>query len=121
MQTVTWIEAKDPTQLQVRKVYGFIFDLSGRILVQDDDGYHHLPGGKPLERETLVETLTREASEESQVRFNSTIYLGHQHIQVEEEFAQVRYAALLDQILPAGPDPATGREYRRLWVPLMEI
>ena len=82
MQTVTWIETKDPTQLQVRQVYGFIFDLSERILAQGDDGYYTLLGDKPLEGETLGETLTREASEESQVRFNSAIYLGHQQFKL---------------------------------------
>jgi ADP-ribose pyrophosphatase YjhB (NUDIX family) len=121
MQTVTWIEGKVPAQLRVLQVYGFIFDLSGRILLQDDDGHYNLPGGKPHGGETFVETLTREAAEESQVRFNWTNYLGYQHVQGEEEFAQVRYAALLARILPAVPDPATGREYRRLWVPPMAV
>ena len=121
MQTVSWIEADVPAQLQVLQVYGFIFDLSGRILVQDDEGHYNLPGGKPYEGETFVETLTREAAEESQVRFNWTNYLGYQHIQGDEEFAQVRYAALLDLLLPAAPDHASGRQYGRLWVPPMAV
>jgi 8-oxo-dGTP diphosphatase len=121
MQTVSWIETDVPTQLWVLQVYVFIFDIHGRILVQEDEGHYNLPGGKPNKGETFVETLTREAAEESQVRFNSAIYLGYQHVRGEEEFAQVRYAALLDRLLPAAPDPATGRQYRRLWVPPIEV
>ena len=121
MQAVSWIEADVPVQLQVLQVYGFIFDLSGRILVQEDEGHYNLPGGKPNEGETFVDTLTREAAEESQVRFNWANYLGYQHVQADEEFAQVRYAALLDHLLPVAPDPASGRQYGRLWVPPMEV
>ena len=121
MQTVSWIEADVPAQVLVLQVYGFIFDLSGRILVQDDKGHYNLPGGKPNKGETFVETLIREAAEESQVRFNWTHYLGYQHVQGDEEFAQVRYAALLDHLSPAAPDPSRGKQYGRLWVPPMEV
>jgi ADP-ribose pyrophosphatase YjhB (NUDIX family) len=121
MQTVTWIDVDVPAHLPVLQVYGFIFDLNGRILVQDDERHYNLPGGKPHEGESFVETLTREASEESQVKFNWTKYLGYQLVQGEEEFAQVRYAALLDHVLPAAMDPAGGRQYGRLWVPPMAV
>ncbi len=121
MRTVSWIDADVPTQLQVHQVYGFIFDIDGRILVQEDEGRHNLPGGKPSAGENFVETLTREAAEESQVIISWTNYLGYQHIQGNEEFAQVRYAALLDRLLPAAPDPASGRQYGRFWVPPMAV
>jgi 8-oxo-dGTP diphosphatase len=121
MQTVSWIETDVPARLRVLQVYGFIFDLYGRILVLDDGGHYNLPGGKPNEGETFVETLTREAAEESQVKFNWTKYLGYQHVQGKEEFAQVRYAARLGHLLPAAPDPATGRQYVRLWVPPIAV
>jgi 8-oxo-dGTP diphosphatase len=121
MQRVSWIEADVPAYLQIRQVYGFIFDLYGRILVQEDDGRHNLPGGKPSEGENFIETLTREVLEESQVIFGWTNYLGYQHIMSDEEIAQVRYAALLDRLLPAAPDPVTGRQYGRLWVPPMAV
>jgi 8-oxo-dGTP diphosphatase len=121
MQTVSWIEAEVPVQLQVRQVYGFIFDMDGRILVQDDERRHNLPGGKPSEGEGFVETLTREAIEESQAIFKWTNYLGYQRVQGDEEFAQVRYAALLDHLLPAAKDPASGRQYGRFWVPPMSV
>ena len=120
-QIVTWMETDVPIQLYVRQVYGFIFDGNGRVLVQEDQGHYNLPGGKPEKGETLIETLAREAAEESQVRFNSAIYLGYQHVQGEEEFAQVRYAAILDHVESAAPDSATGRQYQRLWVPPIEV
>jgi 8-oxo-dGTP pyrophosphatase MutT (NUDIX family) len=121
MPTVSWIEADIPAQLQVLQVYGFIFDLSRRILVQDDEGRYNLPGGKPNEGESSVETLTREASEESQATIKWTNYLGYQYVQGDEEFAQVRHAALLDHLLPATPDSSSGKQYGRLWVPPMEV
>jgi hypothetical protein len=44
-----------------------------------------------------------------------------QHVQGKEEFAQVRYAARLDHLLPAAPDPSSGKQYVRLWVPPIEV
>ena len=55
--------------------------------------------------------------EESRVVIRSPEYLGYQHLEGDEEFAQVRFTALLDQLLPVAPDPLTGRQYQRLWVP----
>ncbi len=99
------------------QVYGFIFGLDGRILVQQNKRHHNLPGGKPKAGESLRDTLVREALEENQVLIGSTEYLGYQHVGGDEEFAQVRFTAMLDRLLPVAMDPDTGEQYRRLWVP----
>jgi len=111
------METAVPTGLPVRQVYGFIFGLDGRILVQQNEHRHNLPGGKPEAGESLRDTLVREALEENQVLIGSTECLGYQHVGGDEEFAQVRFTALLDRLLPLAMDPDTGEQYRRLWVP----
>ena len=101
----------------MRQVYGFIFGRDGRILVQQNGSDHNLPGGKPEAGESLRDTLVREALEENQVLIGSAEYLGYQHVGGDEEFAQVRFTAILNRLLPVAADPDTGKQYRRLWVP----
>lgn len=112
-----WFDSEVPIDLEVRQIYGFIFDPNGRILLLNDNGRYNLPGGKLENGESFSETLTRETEEEVQVTITSIEYLGYQLIPLPEAFAQVRLVGLIDQILPTGPDPSTGRQYRRLWVP----
>jgi len=113
----TWVEAEVPKGLDVRQVYGIIFSPDGRVLLLEDDGHYNLPGGKPENDESFTDTLIREAKEEAQVTIASIGYLGYQLIDIPEAFAQVRLVALVDGIEHAAPDPSTGRQYRRLWVP----
>lgn len=117
MSVFKWIEVEVPTNLEVRQVYGFIFGPDGRILLLEDNGHYNLPGGKPENGESFPETLIREAEEEVQVTITSIEYFGYQLITVPETFAQVRLVAMVDEIKQAAPDPSTGRQYRRLWVP----
>lgn len=118
MTSMTWIPDELCGSTPVRQVYAFIFAKDGRILLQDDDGRHNLPGGKPEGGEDPLSTLEREAWEESRVRLCTPHYLGYQRVEWKGEvFAQLRYAALIDHFLPKAPDPATGRIYGRLWVP----
>lgn len=117
MSTYRWIESVVPEGLGVRQVYGFIFNLDGRILLLKDEGKYNLPGGNPQHGENLFETLAREAKEEVQVTISSSEYLGYQLIADDEEFAQVRLACLVDEIFPSRVDPSTGRMYSRHWIP----
>ena len=117
MKAYEWIESEVPAGLEVRQVYGFIFNPDGRILLLEDEGQFNLPGGKPEDGESFAETLIREAEEEVQVTIASIEFLGYQRIAVNVEFAQVRLVALVDEIRQAAPDPSTGRHYTRLWAP----
>lgn len=114
MTLYKWIETSVPKGLEIRQVYGFIFAPDGRLLVLEDEGIFTLPGGRPERDETMSQTLSRESREEAQISIGSVEYLGYQHVK-EENFAQVRMVALLDQLMVQGPDPSTGRQYRRIW------
>ena len=66
-----WHEAPVPPGLEITQVYGYLLcPVTGRVLVQDDDGVLNLPGGTPEPEDggDLAATLVREAFEESQVR-----------------------------------------------------
>lgn len=121
MSIYSWIKAEVPKGLEVRQVYGFIFSPDGRILLLEDEGQYNLPGGRPENGETYSETLIREATEEVQATIACIEYLGYQLIAAEEEYAQVRLIAFVDQLQRAAPDPSTGRKYSRLWVPPTEL
>lgn len=110
-----------PVGLEVRQVYGFIFAADGRILLLEDEGVYYLPGGKPENSESMVETLTREALEEVQTTIGAWEYLGYQLVEGVETFAQVRLVATIDRFLSADIDPSTGRKYLRLLVPPAEL
>ncbi len=117
MTNLKWFEAEVPEDLEIRQVWGFIFDRAGQILMFEDGGKFNLPGGGPENHETMFETLIREAEEEVQVRIKSIEYLGYQFVPNTVEFAQARLICQLDEILPSKADPITGRTYSRLWVP----
>lgn len=121
MLKLTWFAVPVPSGLEVRQVYGFIFGPDGRLLVLEDEGHYNLPGGKPEEGESMKETLLRESLEEGQVLLGSVEYLGYQCVEGEEHFAQVRFSALLDRLLPVTVDPSTGKQYRRMWVPHSQV
>ena len=121
MSTYRWVESEVPEGLEIRQVYGFIFNPDGRIFLLEDEGEYNLPGGRPENEETMSETLIREVAEEVQITITAPNYLGYQLITGGEKFAQVRLTALIDQILPIAFDPSTGRRYSRLWVPPIDV
>ena len=111
-----WHEAPVPDGLEVTQVYGYLLcPLTGRVLVQDDEGTCNLPGGTPEPWDTdLTATLVREAFEESQVRVGVTAYLGYQevHRSGRASYAQVRMTGVIDEFAPRAPDLDGGRVYR---------
>lgn len=112
-----WCPEKVPDGISVQQVYGFCFDQSGRVLLQEDADRFSLPGGKPEAGEDPPSVLARECLEESQIIILAASYLGYQEVTEEEgkaPFAQLRMVALIDRYLPRMPDPDTGRMYRRL-------
>jgi 8-oxo-dGTP diphosphatase len=119
-----WHEAPVPGGLEVTQVYGYLLcPLTGRVLVQDDEGTWNLPGGTPEAWDTdLTATLMREAFEENQVRVGVTAYLGYQevHRPGRAPYAQVRMTGVIHEFAPRAPDPDGGRVYRRLMTSLEE-
>jgi 8-oxo-dGTP pyrophosphatase MutT (NUDIX family) len=104
--------------MTVRQVYGIAFDTLGRVVVQDDRGRFNLPGGTPEPGDSgWEETLARECLEESQITFSAAEPIGYQRVtEGDDTYAQVRYAALLEEFWPRRPDPCTGRSYERVLV-----
>lgn len=117
---ITWMaEWPVPDGVEVRQVYGILFDREGRVLVQDDDGRYNLPGGTPDKGDGgLLGTLERECLEESQVLISDAVPVGYQLVEEDggRGYAQVRMAARIRELLPVTEDPCTGRAYRRLLV-----
>ena len=114
-----WHEAPVAAGLEVTQVYGWLLcPVTGRVLLQDDEGAWNLPGGTPEAwDEDLEDTLLREAFEENQVRVQRgrTAYLGYQevHRPGRKPYAQVRMVGVIDEFAPRAPDPDGGRIYRR--------
>ncbi|GAA1101882.1 NUDIX domain-containing protein [Nocardiopsis composta] len=119
-----WHEAVQPPEgMQVRQVYGYIFDALGRTVVLCDDGRWNLPGGTPEPEDADREaTLSREVWEEVQVEIADPVYLGFQEVRRagSEPYAQLRMAARLSRLGPRAADPDKGRVHVRRLSPLPE-
>lgn len=120
MAIATWHIGVIPIDIKVKQVYGIIFTNDGYMLLfKDGDGYS-LPGGTPeLQDCNIEETLRREVIEEVNVIIKTPHIVGYRLIDEEngtELYTQVRMVALISEIKPAQPDPATGRIYDRYLV-----
>lgn len=91
-----WREAPVPPGPLITQVYGYLLcPLTGRVLVQDDEGV--FPRRTPGEWDAdLTATLVREALEECQVRVGETAYLGYREVHRPDRapYAQVRMASV---------------------------
>ena len=67
-----WIPAEVPNGLEVRQVYGFIFNSVGQILLLEDKGEYSLPGGKP-EMGRIRQTTN---CQRNRIGFKSRNFLG---------------------------------------------
>ncbi len=99
-----WYNQPVPDAMAVKQVHGVLVTCDGRVLVRWKSGEPRLTGGRPENDETWEETLRREALEESSVCLGEMGYLGYQ-VPEGENYAQVRMVALIEEILPAEPDP----------------
>jgi 8-oxo-dGTP pyrophosphatase MutT (NUDIX family) len=112
--------AESPSALEIRQVWGWLTDPTGRVLVLlDSHGTPSLPGGRPEPDESPTRTLIREAAEEAAARIGSPAGLGYQQVIASGQppYAQLRMAAPLRGLGPAAPDPDTGQTYRRVLLP----
>ena len=118
--TATWYLGTVPAHITVRQIYGIVFSHDGRILLMKDGNTYSLAGGTPeAEDNGIEETLRRELIEEVNVQIDTPYIVGYRLIDEEnstEPYAQVRMASLMAEIMPAKPDPATGRTYKRYLV-----
>lgn len=117
MATYRWHTTAVPDDLDVRQVYGFLFNTDGAILLRVDGAKYSLPGGRPEPGEThYADTLRREAYEEVTAHIADIHYLGYQCVHEDDggpSYAQVRMIARLTALEDPRPDPDTGRTYGR--------
>jgi len=112
---VTWHAGAVPPDIPIMQVYGFLFTNDGKLLIFKEDETYSLPGGHPEPFDDDIEgTFRREVIEEVNVNIDMPAIVGYRYI--DSEYAQVRMAALIKEIGPVQPDPATGRTYERYLV-----
>lgn len=120
MAIFSWRDGSVPKEMLITQVYGLIFSDDGRLLLLTDGNKCSLAGGKPEEQDNdIEETLRRELIEEVNVLIDKPYIVGYQLVDDEdgtEPFAQVRMAALITEIKPSRPDPATGKTFGRVLV-----
>lgn len=129
---LTWIRDNDLNKYTpATQVYGIVFNDSGEILIsraKEEDKWQ-ISGGTPEPGETLTESLIRELKEEVDITIKQITPLGVQRVEVEENHKrklssyQLRYIALLDQLLPQtpDPDPKVNTIWQRKFVPALKI
>lgn len=107
-----WHPGDAVPELSVAQAWGWAFAPDGRVLVllDPDTGTAVLPGGKPEAQDQggPASTLLREADEEAAARLGTPLLLGHVTDPAGSR-AYLRYAATLNGIGPARPDPAYTR------------
>jgi len=115
MPQFTWFDGEPPPDLKITQVYGLLFtDCERLLLFIDASGSYSLPGGSPEACDIVIEdTLRREVDEEVNTDIQEPIIVGYQTVE-GENFAQIRMMAMIKEIKPAQPDPATGIIYKRL-------
>ena len=122
MGVFEWFKEAVPQSLEVKQVYGVLFDEYGRTLVRTEvingKKYGCLAGGKPeIGDDGMDGTLRREAIEEVNTTLKEIYYLGYQTVNEGNGipvYAQVRMIGLIDKIGPKKPDPDGGKIYDRI-------
>ena len=113
-----WIREEVEQGLNIKQVYGIVFDKDGNILLRVDDNKYKLTGGKPEDYDkNYSETLKREYIEELNVEIEDVQYLGYLLVEEDKEkYAQVRMIAKIKNIGPIKPDLDNGKVYKRFMV-----
>lgn len=113
-----WFKENVPKNLEVKQVYGIVFDDYGRIFLRIEDGVYKLTGGKPKDMyESFQDTLKREFLEEVNITLKDVYMLGYQYVDEKNgilPYAQVRMIARIDKIFERRPDTCNGKLYKRV-------
>lgn len=126
---VSWIRSDDinPDVIpQIKQIYALVIDRYTNVLIcrEDANSPWQLPGGKPENGESIIETVNRELLEEVDVETRTIVDLGYNEVinlQTSEKYYQLRLIAFLHKELEQTPDPDKKIIWERKWVPLREV
>lgn len=115
MPKYKWIKEQVQRNLEVRQVYGIVFNEDGNVLLRVDESKYKLTGGKTETYDkNYSETLKREYLEELNVEIEDIQYLGYLLVEEDKEkYAQVRMIAKIKNIGTIRPDLDSGKIYKR--------
>ena len=118
MVNYKWYNGKVPKEIEIKQVYGIVFNEDGNIFLRIDDGLYKLTGGKPeLEDKSIEDTLKREFIEEANITLKNIHLLGYQLVEDNrvKPYAQVRMIAQIDKIFENRADLDNGKLYERVF------
>lgn len=113
-----WYNGKVPKNIEIKQVYGIVFNEDGNIFLRIDDGLYKLTGGRPeIEDKSMEDTLRREFIEEANITLKNIHLLGYQLTEEDNgvPYAQVRMIAQIDKIFENRPDLDNGKLYERVF------
>ncbi len=115
-----WFRENVPSNLEVKQVYGIVFDEYGRVFLRIEDEKYKLTGGKPKDKyESYEDTLKREFLEEVNITLKDIYMLGYQYVDEKNgllPYVQVRMIARIDKVFDKRPDLDNGKIYKRFLV-----
>lgn len=119
MISYKWCKGMVPKDIEIKQVYGIVFNEDGNIFLRIDDGLYKLTGGKPeLEDKSIEDTLKREFIEEANITLKNIHLLGYQLVEEDngvKSYAQVRMIAQIDKIFENRADLDNGKLYERVF------
>lgn len=119
MISYKWYKGIVPKDIEIKQVYGIVFNEDGKIFLRIDDGLYKLTGGKPeLEDKSIEDTLKREFIEEANITLKNIHLLGYQLVEEDngvKPYAQVRMIAQIDKIFENRADLDNGKLYKRVF------
>ena len=108
MISYKWCNGKFPKDIEIKQVYGIVFNEDGNIFLRIDNGIYKLTGGRPeIEDKSIEDTLKREFVEEANITIKNIHLLGYQLVDENngiKPYAQVRMIAQIDEIFENRPD-----------------
>lgn len=119
MISYKWCKGIVPKDIEIKQVYGIVFNEDGNIFLRIDYGLYKLTGEKPeLEDKSIEDTLKREFIEEANITLKNIHLLGYQLVEEDNRvkpYAQVRMIAQIDKIFENRADLDNGKLYERVF------
>lgn len=114
-----WYNGEVPKDIEIKQVYGIVFNDDGKIFLRIDNGIYKLTGGRPeMKDKSIEDTLRREFIEEANITLKNIHLLGYQLVDEGNgvlPYAQVRMIAQIDEIFENRPDLDNGKIYERVF------